>query len=282
MNTTLISTLWHTKRLWLLQLVLNALLLLAFWLWLGIPEAHVWEVAFSFLSAAGLVWMEFWLQCATLRHFQVPLDTALGGSFRRAASRVPIFGIWISLGVVLCWLALQAELNSGQLGGWLRHVLPAFLRIHVSPRICARVVEAVFGAAAWIAIPVIWLPVAARLSYRSPVGSHHAHEASDGQQPVRRLTWWIAYLILFVGGAYLPNKLVHWIPEVTGLRRQALSMSIRFASAYVLLITAWWIMAAVLGRRAGSADPDHGEVTGVREPVTVSPPQRSFGATAEQ
>jgi len=277
MTTRLTSTLWRSKRIWLLQLVLNALLLFAFWLWLSVPEAHVWEVAFSFLLAVVIVWTELWLQCATLAHFQKPPDAKLRDTFGRTWSRVPLFGIWIAIGAVLFWLALHATSQSGQLGGWLRHALPAFLRNHISPRHCANTVEAAFGVIAWILVPAFWLPAAARISRKASAHSRQSRE----QRPIRRLTWWLAYLVLFATGGYAPYKLVYWIPEVTGLRRQTLSMGIRFAAAYVLIITSWWIMAAILGRHANPGGLDDDEAIGVREPVLVSPPRRSFGATAE-
>jgi len=275
MTRTLTSTLWHNKRVWLLQFLLNAFLLLAFWLWLSVPETHAWEVALSFVLAALIVWMEFWLQSATLAHFQEPPATTLRDSFRRSGSRVLPFAVWIIVGAALCRLALRAESNSGQLGGWLRHAMPAFLRSHISPYHAASALGVVLGVIGWIVIPVLWLPVAARISHKSSADA----QPSVDSRAIPRWKWCLSYLVLFTIGVYVPYKLVNWIPEATGLRRQAMSMGLRFAAAYGLMITSWWIMAAVLGRRSSESDGD--EMIEVREPALASPPGRKFGAEAE-
>jgi hypothetical protein len=49
-------------------------------------------------------------------------------------------------------------------------------------------------------------------------------------------------------GVYVPYKLIGWHPRLTGLGMQTASLAIRFLAAYLLGVSAWLIVAALLAR----------------------------------
>ena len=57
-------------------------------------------------------------------------------------------------------------------------------------------------------------------------------------------------------GAYVPYKLVRWIPDLSDLRKQAWSMGLRFFVAYVILITAFVALLLVVGSQVEQEDPE--------------------------
>jgi hypothetical protein len=65
---------------------------------------------------------------------------------------------------------------------------------------------------------------------------------------IRRPRFYANLLILAIIGAVAPYKLATWRPPVTGLAMQTASLSIRFAAAYALAVTAWLALAALIAR----------------------------------
>jgi hypothetical protein len=106
--------------------------------------------------------------------------------------------------------------------------------------------------AACAVIPVLWLPVAARIAGNGFRG-FNPHKLVQGLKQITNGKWWAAYLVLFAIGIYAPYKLATWVPGVSGLSWQAVSMVARFVVAYLLKITSWYILAGVLGRYGGSS-----------------------------
>ena len=56
-------------------------------------------------------------------------------------------------------------------------------------------------------------------------------------------------------GAWVPYKLVTWVPELTTLRQQAWSAGLRFAAAYLVLVTAFILLVWMVGERTDREDP---------------------------
>jgi hypothetical protein len=64
----------------------------------------------------------------------------------------------------------------------------------------------------------------------------------------RRGRYWVSYLAVFALGIYVPVQLVHWVPEVESLGAQVASLAARFLAAYLMMVTAWLVLASLLGR----------------------------------
>ena len=79
---------------------------------------------------------------------------------------------------------------------------------------------------------------------------------------LRRPAYWLWYVVLLVIGAYIPYKVVWWVPDLSTLTKQAWSAGVRFALAYLILISAWVALLLVIGWRVEKEDP---------EPITIPP-----------
>jgi len=60
--------------------------------------------------------------------------------------------------------------------------------------------------------------------------------------------YWLACALLVLAGICLPGRLIWWILPLHGLFLETLSMLVRFSLAYLLAVTAWLTLAAVIGR----------------------------------
>ena len=97
-----------------------------------------------------------------------------------------------------------------------------------------------------------WLVRKALLFYGPP--------AALGKAALRpRLYADIAALALL--GVYAPYRLIAWHPRVAGVAMQTVSLVVRFMAAFLLAVSAWLVLAALLGtdrtaaRSKSSASP---------------------------
>lgn len=250
-----LAAVWRHKRIWLVQALWNAVLLVFVWLWTMIPDAHTWEVAGSILLCAAIAFFFLWLQCGSLGFFQEAHQsahrsdgTAVWPSLRRALPRVPAFLVWTAIVAFLFWQLGRAADIAPAFGGWLRGRLPFFLRRNVSPRQVWDFVSLLIAFLALIFVPMFLLPVAAQVSRRG-FGGFGARRLGRAFAAVGHVRYWIAYVALFVAGVYLPAKLAWWkVPARGTISTEAASVGVRLIVAYLLIVTCWVILVSVLGR----------------------------------
>ncbi len=208
-----LADVWARKGLLAAQLAGNAVLLLLGYWWLSLPDRTVWQVALSVLVALVIIFAALWLHAAALAAFHP--QPPPGGLAWRALRRLPLFLICLLLvaavSVALLWLA--AWRPSTQLG-------VAALALALLPLI-SQAAGGGFSARVALRIPGQWR------------------------------YWNIGVVIFVLAGAYFPYRLIWWIPEVGSFAAQAASVIVRFGLAYVLAVTAWLLLAALIGRLAG-------------------------------
>ena len=108
---------------------------------------------------------------------------------------------------------------------------------------------AVSVAARW---PMVWIAVAALLL---PLAGF-AVNGAGALASYKHWWYWVCALGLLVVGVYLPYKLVTWVPGVHGLTLQTISLVARAGIGYLLLVTAWLMLAYVsVGGRPWAAQP---------------------------
>lgn len=254
-----VAAVWRRKQLWLLHLVGNALLLGLGYAWLWIPDEKVWQVAVSTLLGFALLAAALWLHGGTLACFRQAHGGEEGGLapvFRATLRRLPALAAWAALLLLVLWLVAWASDFTGVVSAWLASALTLLVRRPVSPETLARFLTALVWVVSWVVVPVLLLPLASQV----------AGEGFNGfRGPALRRAWalfrrerfWLDYVALFALGAYLPGRLIWWVPEVTGLTAEAASLVARFLAAYLLAVTAWVILLS-LAARLGSA-PSAGE-----------------------
>ena len=132
-------------KLWLLNLIGNALLLAAVYFWLLLPDAHGWQVAASGVLAIIVVFFGLWLRTGTFAYFRVAEfrdHATVWRAFRHALRHMIALAIVAIPFAALEWWLLSLRKYAPQFGVWFWQKAPAFLRLG-SPR-------QVFHAADWL------------------------------------------------------------------------------------------------------------------------------------
>ncbi len=238
-------------KLWLLNLFGGAALIAAIYYWLLLPDAHGWQVAGSALLALAIIFCGLWLRTGSFAFFRVTEfrdNGTVWRAFRHAVRHIIGFAIWTIPLALLEWVLYSCLRYAPQFGVWWWQKVPA-LRFG-SPRLVYHVAEGVLCIVMALLI-AIWLPVASTVA---AVGLR-PNRMSRSWRLLKRGSYWLWFWVLAFIGAYLPYKLVWWIPDVSTLRQQAWSAGLRFAVAYILVISAWVALLLVIGDRLDRDDP---------------------------
>ncbi len=242
-----LATVWQNKLLWLANLLGALALVAAFWGWLLIPEASLWQLAAAALAALLMMAAALWLLAGDFAYFA----EAHGGrrsqawpAFRRAIRRVPALLLWaVLLAIVLLLLGLaQAAVRT-----WAE-VAASWLTLNMQQPISPDRVEwwllAALAGLWWLALALL-LPLAREMACDG-FAALHGDGRRNWWRTVRRLGYWLAALLLYALGWWLPVMLVGWVIEVRGLALEFTSAVIRFSLAAALALTAWlWFLSLI-------------------------------------
>jgi len=279
------AALGRSKRLWLLHFFLNAALFFAFFGWLRIPDQRASQILLTVVAGVVIFFLTLWLHASTLTYFQSyheDAEASLASAWRRTLGHVPAFLIWLIIVAAALWLVSVARTYNGQLTGYFRHLLPEFMRSSVSPRQVARIGMWVFFFIFWFLVPLFFLPIGTQVAARGFRG-FVGHSLGGALRAFFSLRYWVLYAVCYVAGVWVPWKLAKMFPRwnISGtLRQQATSAGLRFFFGYLLLITAWLLLASALGRlTAERAAPK--EPVGVREPVSEPSPEEDAGISEQ-
>lgn len=245
-----------SKRVWLVHIVMNALLMVAFFYWTRIPEETGWQFALTVLSALVIAVLTLWLHSATFDYFSVTSERHFRASLRQVLGRIPAFLVWTVVFGVVLWYIGQLWDYDEQFGGWARHLLPSFLRRMISPRNMFTTSHAVVWILYFIVWPVVCLPVGGQVV----TNNFRGFASAAAFRPLCEVRFWLVYIICFVVGAYVPFTLAWMVPrKPSPLSEQTWSMVLRLGFGYLLLVTAWFVLLAAIMRASG------GHETGVIE-----------------
>lgn len=240
--------------MWLLNLVGNALLLGAVYSWLMMPDAHGWQVAVSALDAAVVIFLALWLRTGTFAYFRVAEfrdNATVWRAFRHALRHIVALAAWAILLAAVVWLLLALRRYTPQFGVWFWQKSPAFLRVG-TPKQVFHAADWILWLLLWVLAPAVWLPIATTVA----TAGLKLKRMARSLRVLRRPTYWVWFCALILVGAYVPYKLVWWIPGLSDLRKQAWSMGLRFFVAYVILISAWIALLLVVGTRVEKEDDE--------------------------
>lgn len=247
-----LTAVWDSKRVWLVHVLMNAVLMVAFFYWTRIPEETGWQFALTVVDAVVIAFLTLWLHSATFDYFGVDSERSFRTSLRRVLGRIPAFLIWTVVFGLVLWYIGQLWDYDEQFGGWVRHLLPSFLRRQFTPRIMFAASHAAVWILYFIFWPIVFLPVGAQVAIKNFRGFLTA----AALRPVRELRFWIAYIVCFLIGAYLPFTLAWMVPrKPSPLSAQEWSMALRLGVGYLLLVTAWVVLCAAIMRASDDAEP---------------------------
>jgi hypothetical protein len=243
-------------KLWLLNLVGNAALLAAAYFWLLLPDAHGGQVAGTALVAVIVIFFGLWLRTGTFAYFRVAEfrdHAAVWRAFRHALRHMIALLVWALLFAALVWLLWKLRTYTPQAGVWLRQKLNAGPPPRNVTRDLNWLIELIF-----LVLLAMWLPIATTVAAAGSRLKRMAHSLRVLRQP----PYWLWFCALVFLGAFIPYRLVWWIPELDDLRKQAWSMGLRFFVAYVILVSTFIALLLVVGTRVEKEDP---------EPIALSP-----------
>ena len=242
---------FYSKRVWLINVIANALLFALFFYWLQIQEDTGAWFAATLIIGLLIVFVALLVHGATFDYFRARTEPSLVSRMRRIVPRVPVLLAWaVAFGVAL-WLLAQLWDYTAQAGGWARHALPGLLRGRVSPRSVISAASGLVWFAIFFLIPIIFLPIGSRIASFGLRGVF----SREAWKPVRELRFWGLYAICFLAGAYLPYRLAYMTPsKASPLSVQGWSMVMRLGIGYLLFITAWITLCAAIAR--ATRDPE--------------------------
>jgi hypothetical protein len=225
--TAALRAVWTNKTLWAIHVIANAALLVAMYGWLSIPDRTVLDLILSAIVAVSIVLLASWLHAGTLEFFRLNRDLAeasVRASLRPSIRRIGIFALWLLVLCAAVVLVLQLRGHLDPPSNWIASALTFRLRRPVRPAWISAILSFLVGVVAFIVVPMALL-----------------------QFWKRKWSWkyFLIYIALFIVGAYLPYRLIWWVPKLSGIYGQAASMAVRFSVAYLLAVTAWLLLAAM-------------------------------------
>lgn len=235
----------NSKRVWLVQVVANALLMIAFYYWTRIPDENGAQFALSVIGGLIIVFLTLWLHSATFEFFASGPESSFKVALRRVLARTPGFLVWAVVFGGVLWLLSTLWQYDEQAGGWLRHTLPEFLRKNVKPRSMITLVTWSVGFLVFLLWPIIFLPVGAEVAKSGLRGFIRG----AAWRPFREIRFWVVYVVCFVAGGYLSYSLAWMTPtKPSSLAAQKFSLALRLGIGYLLLVTAWLVVCAAIVR----------------------------------
>jgi hypothetical protein len=240
-----------TRKLCLLHLAANALLLWLGYEWLSVAESTRLRLAVSAADALAILALTCWLHGATFVYFRdvpkigVPkINEAFRVALRHLAALVTAAILVLVLYGFVNWVAGAAAQPAFRLASWLT------LHLHkpVKPASVARVFQALFWIVRWIVLPVVLFPAASAIASRGWRGFGAVMHGSP-------LRYWVAVPVLLLLGLQLPFVLLRWVPAFDSFALQFASFSIRMVVAYLLFVAAALRLAIVSGAQPPSAGP---------------------------
>ena len=157
-----------SRKLFVLHLVADALLLWLGYLWLGVAESTRALLLFSALAALGILALACWFHGATLVFFRKGDEPQIGikDAFRTALGHLPALVAAAILVLALYGLLAWAATASGQPAFRMASWLTLKLRTAVRPTAVARIFLGGFWIVRWVVLPVALLPMASGIAAR--------------------------------------------------------------------------------------------------------------------
>src|ERR1035438_5442785 len=193
-----------SRKLFVLHLVANALLLWLAYEWLGVGESPRRRLLWSALDALAILALVSWFHGATLVFFRTS-EPKINGAFRTALGHIPALLVAAILVLALYGLLAWAAAASGQPAFRLASWLTLKLRTPVKPATVTRIFLGGFWIVRWAVLPVALLPMASGI-------------AASGWHGFIEFSWrggwryWLEAPLLLGAGFLLPVVLLRWGP----------------------------------------------------------------------
>lgn len=231
-----------TRNLLLLHLPVNALLLWLAYGWLGVGESTVVRLAWSAAVALLILMIATWLHGATFASFRAGSESSPRAAFRTASRHLPALLVVVLAALAiysfLAWWAGYSTGPAAKLASWLTFKL----RKPVKPASVMRCFDIVLWALRWVFIPADLLPLFSGVAARGWRGF-----GEFGWRRYSRI-YRLEVPLLALCAAWLPFRLINWVPRVTGFNLEMLSFALRALAGYLLFVVAALLLAFLTSR----------------------------------
>jgi len=227
------------SRLTLLHLAANALLLAAGYYWLGIRESQTSTLLGSALLALILTGLACWTYGAPFAYFQTEQQREATTAWRATLARLIPLAVAACAIAAIYWLIEQWAEYSEQPAFKIASYLTLKFRTPVRPASVAGVFNTLTWLVRWAVLPVLLLPMCSAIVARGWTG-FRAIGAGIG-----RWIYWLEVPVLLLCVAWIPRKLLAWVPLTEGFGLEMTSFLVRAAIAYLLFCVAWLVLAFV-------------------------------------
>lgn len=210
------------NRLWMIHLAANALLIWLIYEWLGIPDAKGIQLFATAIFGLIVIFFALWLHGSTFAFFRERLP--LRKAFARGLRGLPRFGLWVLVMIVIYWFLAWLDGYAAKPAFAIASWFTLHLRKPVKPESIGMIFTVAIRVLQWAVVPLLLLPLA--------------------WPPSRRVTgrlWWQTPAFV-IGAFFIPWKLVHWVPNATGVTPETISAVLRFGLAYLVGVTLWLLL----------------------------------------
>ena len=239
----------HSKRVWLLQFLLNPALFALASLWLLIPEAHAWQIVATVMAILLVVLIFLWLQSATLEYFDTfhaEGSARLRESFKPA--NMVAFAVWaVVFAFLIHFVNHVGNEIAFQLSTYLRSSSPNWLRRMISQDRMDALVALKFWVLLCIVIPGLLLPLGLQTA-KLGFGGFGKEGRRAWRHTLGSRVYWSVLIVLAIVGIYVPSELINWMPEMSSITGEAVSLTLRLLSAWFLAASSWTMLVSILGR----------------------------------
>jgi hypothetical protein len=255
-----------SPHIWLLQFLANSALFGLFALFLLIPVGRIWQIAIEALLALIIVVGTVVLHGGTLRYFhdrteetRPPLKQIFLGALRNV---LPIV-IFAAVLCVLWLLVTRLDSYSARFPAYIRSVLSASVRRHVSLNLLSTMYGAIVLAAYLLIFGVLFPFVlqAAR------VGFHVFSKTNivSCARSVWNFWYWVILVISGAVGIIVPFCLMVFAkPDFahSTYRWEMSSVIIRGLLSYLLALLAWMLACSIVGRQVRASGGSSSGISG--------------------
>jgi hypothetical protein len=223
------------RKLLLLHLVANALLLWLAYEWLGVDESNSGRLLLSGVDALAILSLVCWLYGASMVWFHAK-EPRLNESFRTALRHLGGLLVLAIGALALYGLLGKLEAASAQPALKVASWLTWTFRRPVKPATITWIFNAIFWLFRWDVLPVLLLPVAARIAVRGRSG----WGAIAARPPWLR---WIVVPLLALAGLWLPFVILNWQPKAANFTLEFISFTLRALLAYLIFLASMLTLA---------------------------------------
>lgn len=237
-------------RLWAVQFLGNAVILLLYAGWLRLGEAHWWDLLLNLLILLLAILGALVLHGGTLNYFfraHADRSAPLMPNFTKALRHCVAIAIWALVFFFLCFQADKLGDYAYSFPGYVRSELPSWLRKHTTDTGFTSGYDLMVGFILWIVLPGLLLPGALLASNQGFRGLIRVREWG---RVLRRVSYWVVLIMAVVPAGIVILFLLDWKmnPDTATLRGEELSLILRLLACYLIALFAWLWVCSMVGR----------------------------------